>query len=282
MTMRTFKQIYYRWAPSLGALEDIPEKIWGVKKYDPEKHMHEPTVFCGLYGLPDFYALWRHKGKKYVWWTGTDITHFKKGYWLDDVGKIKMDYRALAEWINKNCECWVENEVESIALLSLGIYSQVCPSFMADLSKFNPSYKWSIRPKLYTSVSGDNFPLYGWHRIDALARDNPKVEFHLYGNRTPWKSRYKNVIVHGRVPKEQMNREIKKMQGGLRLTEFDGFSEIIAKSILWGQWPVSLISYPHTLDPQDIHHLTQMTEPNIDGRNYYKKILNKYPWNRKK
>ncbi len=57
-----------RYAPSLGPLEDTPLNIWGIDKYEPTDPLHSwnPVVFFGLYGLPDFYALWRHKGKKAI------------------------------------------------------------------------------------------------------------------------------------------------------------------------------------------------------------------------
>jgi len=63
------QKVKHRWSPTLGALEDTPENIWGTEEYNPETDSELPTVFCGLYGLPDFYALWRHKGKKWVWWS---------------------------------------------------------------------------------------------------------------------------------------------------------------------------------------------------------------------
>lgn len=267
----------YVWSPTLGTFENSPEKIWGVKEYKDDS---KPTVFCGLYSLNDFIKLWRHKGKRYVWWCGTDITRFLNGYWLDEQGLIRVEVEPLAKWINKYCESWVENDVEKEALEQKGIKCNVCPSFLGDVKEFKVAYKYSDKPKLYTSVSGNDFKLYGWDKIDALAKDNRGVEFHLYGNSKPWKSKYPNVIVHGRVPKEQFNKEIKKMQGGLRLTEFDGFSEIIAKSVLMGQYPVSLIPYPFTLDTQDIYLLKHMIEPNIDGRDYYLKEINKYPWSK--
>ena len=69
------------------------------------------------------------------------------------------------------------------------------------------------------------------------------------------------------------------MQGGIRLLEHDGFSEIIAKSVLWGQYPISLIPYPHTLLPSQIGTLVDRKEPNIEGRNYYRSVINKYKWN---
>jgi len=270
--------IYCRTAPSLGALERTPEEAWGTPEYEGDTE--EPTVFFGLYGLPDFYALWRHKGKKWILWAGSDIRHFIGGYWLDRKGDIKIEPKALAQWINQECENWVENEVERNALSHIGIASKICPSFLGDMNKFETNYQWSEKPKVYTSVSGNNFELYGWDKIPKLARENPDIEFHCYGP-----SSYApllgidNVFLHGRVPKEQMNEEIKTMQGALRLVEIEGFSEIIAKSVLMGQWPVSLIPYPCMLSIEELGTLINRKEPNIQGREYYRKILNIYPWN---
>lgn len=269
--------IRYRWAPSLGALEDTPENIWGITAYNPLTDLEKPTVFCGLYGMKDFMALHAHKGKKWVWWTGSDIRHFKNGYWLDEEGKIRVDNKSFAQWIDENCESWVENAVEWEALEDLGITSKICPSFLGEFPEI--SYEPAITPKLYTSVSGNDFKLYGWDRIDDLAFENPDIEFHLYGNTVEWVSDFPNVIVHGRVSKEQMNEEIKSMQGALRLTEFDGFSEILAKSVLMGQWPVSHILYPHILTLNELLKLPYKTAPNFKGRVHYLNVLNKYPWN---
>lgn len=271
-------EVRCRWSPTLGALEDTAERIWGTKEYDPETDRDLPAVFFGLYGLPDFYALWRHRGKKWILWAGSDINHFTKGYWLEDGGGIRLDPEPLAEWIDRHCESWVENEVERDALREWGIESRVCPSFLGDISQFELSYRPSERPKLYASVSGDNFDMYGWNTIEGLAPKHPGIEFHLYGNEAEWRSRHPNVIVHGRVPKEQMNREVREMQGGLRLLAHDGFSEILAKSVLWGQWPVSAIPYPHMLCVADIESLKDLEEPNYKGRNYYLKNLNRFPW----
>jgi len=276
------KVIYHRWSPTLGALEDTAENVWGTTEYEGDRD--EPTVFVGLYGLPDFYALWRHRGKKWIFWCGSDITHFINGYWLEEGGAIKVDPKPLAEWINKNCESWVENLVEYKALKGIGIESKICPSFLGDVNNFPSSYQWSDRPKLYTSVSGDDFELYGWNKISNLANQNENMEFHLYGNKKNPNipTIYHNVIVHGRVPKEQMNEEIKNMQGALRLVKFDGFSEIVAKSVLMGQWPVSLIPYPFMFPVEQIGLLKNQKYPNTEGRNHYLKTLNCFPWNLKK
>lgn len=274
-----------RVAPSIGALERSFEEAWGLETYNPVKDNEEATVFVGIYGLPDFYSLWRHKGKKYIFWCGSDIRHLDAGYWLDNTGNIRLDSFGITEWISKNCESWVENEVEYKLLSNWGIESHICPSFLGDVNTFKVSYEYSERPKLYSSVSSNDFELYGWNKIYEIANQYPNIEFHLYGNTKPFNPYISdinsNVIIHGMVPKEQMNEEIKKMQGAIRMVEFDGFSEIIAKSILMGQWPVSLIEYPHTVPLSEIGRLTELDKPNIQGRNYYLNTLNKYPWTKK-
>ncbi len=261
----------YRWAPSLGDFEESPEKIWGVEPYDPDGT--DDCVFCGLYGLNDLHALWRYKGKKYVWFAGSDIRHLASNYWLDDTGEIRIDNKGICEWINKNCECWCENGVEHDKLLWLGIESKIAPSFLGHIERFPVEENRLERKRYYTSVSGDDFETYGWDKIKEFSRNNP-AEYHFYGNdRLPaWsfnelKSIDAKFIFHGKVPKEQMNEECKTMTGCIRMTEFDGFSEILAKSVLWGQKPISLIDYPflHAENP----------------REELLKTLNKYPWNTK-
>ncbi len=112
------------------------------------------------------------------------------------------------------------------------------------------------------------------------------MDFYLYGD--TWESAHDNVIVKGRVPIEQMNEEVKGMQAGLRLNTMDGFSEILAKSVLWGQYPISAIAYPHIDTFTNKHELvTKLNElayktgPNKEGRDFYRGVINMYPWNSK-
>lgn len=265
-----------RVAPSLGELEDTPENIWGTRNYVSKT---ESTVFFGLYGLPDFYQLWRHKGYKYILWAGSDINHFINGYWLDEKGEMRISSAELAKWLNHYCENWVENTVEQAALATVGVHSKICPSFLGDVNKFELSYQWSERPKLYTSVSGDNFELYGWNKIPELSELNPDVEFHLYGNTKEYLYPTHNIFIHGKVPKEQMNEEIKDMQGALRLTEFDGASEIIVKAMLMGQYAFSLIPYPYVHKISELNLLKSLKGANLEGRKWWMENLNSYPWN---
>lgn len=265
-----------RIAPSLGALERHPNEAWGTTDYVSEK---EPVVFMGMYSLSDLKAFMEHEGEKYVFWCGSDIRHFINGYWLDDDGVIKVPPQAIAPYLNKY-EHWVENDVEAKALNNVGIDTKVCPSFMGDINKYRLEYKPTSYPQVYASVSGDDFKLYGWDKIEELAAQYPRVEFHLYGNKQTWETHNKNVVVHGRVPKDVMNREVKKMTGGIRPVAFDGFSEVLAKSVLWGQWPIATIKYPYMLGLSDLDKL-ENRPPNKEGRAYYRKILNNYPWRKK-
>lgn len=264
-----------RWSPTLGSLERTHQEVWGTDEYTDQER---PTVFFGLYSLTDFFALWKHKGERHVLWAGSDILRLKPGYWLDDKGEITLDSKPLCYWLNKNCTNWCENDVEAKALAECGIHAKVQPSFLGDIEDFPISFKPGN--KVYASVSGDNFEMYGWDKIEELAWNNPGLSFHLYGNTVVWTPKAPNITVHGRVTKERMNAEISDMQCGLRMTEFDGFSEITAKSVLMGQWPVSLIEYPHILKPGELSEILKKTEPNIEGRDYYRKTLNNYPWNK--
>jgi len=266
-----------RVAPSLGGgFERSFDEAWGLETYNSETDKEETCVFAGCYGLPDFMAVRQHKGKKYLFWAGSDIRHLQGGYWIDDKGYIRLPSNGIAKYLDTACENWCENEAERKALEWMGIHAKVCPSFLGDVNKFEVTYKHSKRPKLYSSVSGDEFVTYGWYRILELAKKYDDVEFHLYGNTDHFEGA-ENVIVHGRVPIEQMNEEIKDMQGCIRLLPLEGFSEIVAKSLLMGQYPVSEIAYPYCLALDEIGKIALLEEPNT-GRDYYIKELNQFPW----
>lgn len=279
----------YRWAPSLGdGFSGTAETAWGIEEYFPEIDFENPTVFCGLYGIKDFMAAHSHKGKRYIWWTGSDIIHFVNGYWLDENGEIRVNPWPLAEWLNKYCENWCENVVEQKALESMGIKANVCPSFLGDINDFKITYKWSHRPKVYASVSGDDFTLYKWDLIEKIA-GKCDVDFYLYGNKKEWKTKHKNVIIRGRVTQEQMNKEIADMQCGLRALSFDGCSEIVVKGGMMGHYVISKIPYPNALTYNTeeeliylINSLKERKNPNIQFRNWLLDNINKYPWNIKK
>jgi hypothetical protein len=276
-----------RTAPSLGGgFDGTPLTAWGTSIYDNVLDIEKPTVFFGLYGFPDFYALWRHKGKRMILWAGSDIIHFINGYWLDGEGSIRISRKPLVTWINANCESYVENIVEYMKLKDIGIEAKIVPSFLGDINNYEESFVPANRPRVYISSGKDRQEEYGFGIIEEIA-GKCDVEFYLYG--AEWETKHENVIVRGRIPIEAMNAEVKTMQAGLRLNTMDGFSEILAKSILWGQYPISAIQYPliDTFNSKEeliykLNSLHTKTEPNTKAREHYREIINSYPWNENK
>jgi len=264
-----------RYSKSLGGgFSGTPHEVWRTIDYTDRT---KPTCFFGMYDARDFLALWRHKGKAWILWCGGDLNNLDRGFILND-GKLRWIsklpfFRPLLIRLLKKAEHWVENEWEKSILTKFGIKCQVCPSFLGDVSKYKITYKYKKNPHFWLSASEFRQKEYGWNLIEEMASYYPTVTFHLYG--ASWKTKHKNVIVHGRIPIKQMDRETSKMQGSIRYNEHDGFSEVTAKSILWGQYPATEIDYPFT-------NIRLKKTPNIKGRNYYLKTLNRYPWNAKK
>lgn len=254
--------------------------VWGLGEYNPSIDKEKSLISFGCYGVRDLQAVIPHKGKKAILWCGSDIRHALNGYWLDGKGESKLDPIRVGAWLGQTCDHYVENELEKIALASIGITATVIPSFLGNVDDY-PVQKLDSKPRFYTSVSGDDFELYGWDEIPGLAQRYPHIEFHLYGNKTlPPKpvdrfalQELNNIIIHGRVAQEQMDAETKTMTGALRLTRFDGFSEILCKSVLWGQAPVSpYIHYPFIRSSFE-----DPVPPN--AREEMLKVLNKFPFN---
>lgn len=273
-----------RVAPSLGALEGDPHEVWGTVPY---KKREGSCVFFGLYDLRDYWALWRHKGHAWVLWAGSDLRNLEAGFVFND-GKLRMLSKILrGNWwvipILRKAEHWVENDWERAVLEKYSIQATVRPSFMGNVGEYEMSFTPGNR--VYLSSGAGRQYEYGFGIVERIAPQVPEVEFHLYG--APWDTKQPNIIVHGRVPKEQMNEEIRRMQCGLRLNETDGFSEVTAKSVLWGQWPISRLHNPYVTHAPNTAALIEALRAiptkeytNAEAHAYYRKMLNRYPWNR--
>ena len=283
---------YCRWAPSLGALEDTHQNIWGTKEYN-EGSLNSPAVFFGLYDARDYLALLRHRGPRFILWAGSDIKNLVNNFYFND-GKLKWLSRIfpisnmwLKDFIREKCMNYVENQTEAMALSLLDIPSVIVPSFLGKVESYKITYKSHKTPNVYLSASEGRQREYGWLLVEELAKITPWVNFHLYGAK--WRGTRPNIFTHGRVPKEKMNEEVSKMQCGLRLNAFDGFSEITAKSVLWGQYPITTIKNPyldHLIKIDDwfdlMHELRTKRKANVSARNFYFKEFNNYPWNTNK
>ena len=285
-------KVQCRWAPSLGALEDTHQNVWGTVEYTDR---NKPACFFGMYDLRDYISLWRHKGKKYVLWAGSDIRNLVNGFTFND-GKLKWLSLLVKKFPSsiqqmiafkfvrmlREAEHWVENELEAKELGKFDIECKVCPSYLGNI-KLPVTYQWRKVMNVYVSSGKDRQEEYGFGVVERIAKELPFVKFWLYG--APWKTEQPNVRVRGRVPKKKMNYETSLMQVGLRLNEFDGFSEITAKAILRGQYAITKV--PHPMIPtyqNDLELILQLNKlrreqkPNLKVRDYYLQHLNEYPW----
>jgi len=257
-------------SPSIRNWREKILKRYKAKEYNWKTDLYQPVTFFGLYRPKDFFLFYIHRGEKTVHWQGSDIL------------AAGWHYRWLQKQKAKHI---CENEVEQGVLrLMLQQEIEVRPTFLSDPHGFKISYKQSDRPHIFIHVNKNAERESGMATIERVAKRTPEVTFHVYGlvKRTP---KIINVQAHGYVPEKQFNKEIKNFQAGLRLHEFDGMSEILSKSILMGQWPISRIRYPHidTYKNEEeliklLKNLKNKKKPNIWGRKYYlKKFCELHP-----
>ena len=139
----------------------------------------------------------------------------------------------------------------------MGIEAEVLPQFFGDSNDFQPCFKPSETPHVFINSHERREEEYGVGLITEIADHVPDVKFHIYGVKFP--SNQENVIYHGKVSEEQFNEEIKNYHAGLRLNKFDGNSDVVMKSVLLGQYPITYLQYPHI----DCCETTETTKPLI-------------------
>ena len=273
-----------RVAPSLGALESTHQEAWGTTEYESR---NEPTVFFGLYDMRDYIALWRHSGKAWVLWAGSDLENLAKGFIFND-GKLHTLSKILRgnSWLMptlRKATHYVENSHELGRLVQVGLDGSIVPSFLGKIEDFPISFEPVGYVHAYVSGHKGREKEYGFADVEEVAGYLPDVIFHLYG--APWETENLNVICHGEVPKEQFNKDIKDYHCGLRLNHYDGFSEITAKSILMGQYPIARLKSPWVYKFSETSDLIPLfkkiqkkDKPNYKGREHYINKLNQYPW----
>ena len=272
-----------RISSSINNFEDKINKRYGMEKWHWLKDRNKSTYFFGLYHIGDYLRFLWHKGKKKVIWCGSDILNLRDN-------KI---WQKVIHW--RKAEHLCENEVEAVLLRSMGINAKVQPLCFDDPKQFELSYKQSDQPHVFVCCHPGSEEQYGVNMIEGIAWATPLITYHIYGiKKEIWYYKNdpsklynldnipENVIYHGKVSNERFNEEIKDYQAGLRLNDFDGFAEVLAKSVLMGQWPISRISYPFISYAKDItaliallNDLHNKKEPNLEGRKYWLNEFNK-------
>ena len=262
-------------------------KRTGLREYSFPRDIFKPTLFFGAYHIFDWLRVFLHFGNKTIFFCGRDILALKKSW----VGR----YLIKGGWFNARHIC--ENEIEHEALKKLGIESEIHPMIFDDPNKIEISYKHSDKPRVWVCTHPKkSIKEYGVDTILKIARELEDMEFHIYGideadyvlyymelapdcgkNLLMGYRQSPNVFFHGLIPNEQFNEEIKNYQCGVRLNKFDGFSEVVAKNLLLGGYPITMhIQYPEIDYATDEGHLTEllkklkdMKKPNYESREYW-------------
>lgn len=136
--------------------------------------------------------------------------------------------------------------MEWVALGEVGIKSEIRPMIFDAPSKYRSCFKPSKKPRVFATYHVGREKDYGYF-------EHPQVDW-LCG-----------------LPETEFNQRIKKYQGCIRLNEFDGFAESLAKSVLLGQYQWSKIplggdmSHTATLE-QWLEGLKSKRSPNPQRR----------------
>ncbi|MCK9370830.1 hypothetical protein M0R04_13050 [Candidatus Dojkabacteria bacterium] len=265
-----------RVSSSVIGFKEKAERTWGLKEWDGVDDPDTECVFFGLYHERDFAVFEMDFTKRIVFWCGSDITRVISDY---ERRRILKNYPET--------EHYCENEIEQTELHDVGIEAKIVPSFLDDVNSYQPTFKvpedgkWKVWLCAHPAREDE----YGLALAKRWAEKDPQLEFHVYGiNKGEKDKDLPNVIYHGKVPEAQLNEEIKGYQAGFRPNFHDGFSEVTAKSVLNGQYPITRIKYADIWNYETEHDLREcwdklktQTQPN-PARELYLTRFNNFPF----
>jgi len=228
------------------------------------------TLFLGLYFNNDYNNLKKVKGKRYIFWNGSDVRKLLLNpRWV----KILKEFDIKHICHNKQ----LRNELESI-----GIEADIRPIFFNEIEKYPVSYKQASNPQVYMNTHKGREVEYGVGIILDIAEQFPDITFHIYG--IDGKNK-KNIIYHGWIGENKMDREIKNYQGCLRLNEHDGLSQIVIKAGLLGQYIITRQKIDGTWKFKKIRDLSKLLKrlkkqkkPNMKFRELVLPSINNFDW----
>lgn len=251
------------------SIANFQEKIlkrYKARLWHPLWDVFKPVMFFGLYHWLDYLLYAWHRGDKKVVWCGSDILH------LAD--------RPLGNFLIKlfAADHICENEKEQDTLAAFGIIARGHYNFYGNPNDYPVSFSPSKTPHVFMHCHGGKDTQFareqcGLPLIERIASKVPEVTFHIYGRTEP---NHRNIVFHGHIPEAQFNEEIRRYHAGLRLHQFDGVSEIMVKSVLLGQYPITTIPYPLIDCAENDAHLVSLlkqlknkTKPNTNAREFW-------------
>lgn len=247
------------------------ERECNAKRYNPETDIYEKVLFIGLYSIEDYKIFAEHRGRKAIFWNGSDVTILEKEPIFQEILKAQPRITHATH-----------NEQLKEELAKMGIEAEIAPIFFGDPKAITPSFIPAETTEFYMTMHPERETEYGLQWIRFIENDLENVKIHIYGVTG---QDTEKVVFHGIVPEEQMNEEIKKFHGAIRLNKHDGESQTVLKSILLGQYPITLKKYDMVAQAEDseklkeeIKKVQEKTKPNLETRDHWLEKLNNFNW----
>jgi hypothetical protein len=195
-------------------------KAWDLIDYrDPAA----PTLFLGMYFKEDVLRLKEHKGPKYLFWNGSDVSRtLASPEWHEPIKASGAEHAC-------------HNKQLADELKTIGIDAEISPTLFAKPYRYELSYEHSSKPRVFMTAHPGRENEYGLYNAVELFRHLPG-DLYVYGLKGV--GRAGNVHFRGWLPEEQWAQETSTMQGALRLNVHDGTSQIVIKAILRGQYAI--------------------------------------------
>lgn len=248
-------------------------KFMDFERYDPIEDIEKPAMFW-LYFQEDYEYFSEHRGKNFVFWHNTDVIR------LTRYNEFQKYLPALR---NPGVIHACHNSLLRDELSEVGIHALIRPVFWNDLNKYKHSK--NLTKDCYITSHVMREQEYGEWLMWALARDEELKDwrFHIFGtqNNDP---KPKNLIYHGQVPENEMDKTTKNFRLCLRMNVHDGFSQTAMKALLRGHRLITFIDYPKIPTAKTYTELVMWINTLYEQENWLKtcdtfiQLLNNFDW----
>lgn len=246
----------------------------GLDHYIPSLHYRDLVWFFGMYFDGDYLQVLAHQGKKVINWRGSDALQLR-----NNAERIRM-----IRTVNALHVC--QSSRQQAVLQDLGIPSLVRPMLNRrvheiSLSMFSEKETEILvfwRSGIDHFIQADMF-----FEIASLC---PEARFHIVGQEDP--SRFnkpgmENLVFHGFVDEERLDRIMDQCKGTIRPWVSDGTPNIQSIMLLKGRYAAhscrfEKVAQCSTADDyvRWIKDLKEIKEPNMEAREWWMKNLNNF------
>lgn len=212
-------------------------------------------------------------GKKVIThWIGTDVLHAISG----EVGYLGHPF------IDHHFVCYEPLKKE---LQSIGIETTVLP-----IIPFNMDLSIDEMPDTHAVMiymPDSRLEHYGYNELCYVFKSFPNVTFHIVANQGKGLEKYGNVITHGWLDKNAMEKLYKKISIVIRFIKHDGLSMSVIEGLIKGKKVIWNNQYYGVIYVDSKEAICSELEkilgtppcPDIDTSNYVKKELSKENFN---